>query len=338
MRQINHIAEAGDGMKRINEDIKSGQLKQIYLLYGEEAYLRKQYRDRLKDALMTEEDTMNYHYFEGKDISVGAVIDLAETMPFFADRRVIVIENSGLFKHGGEAMSDYLSAPSETVSFVFVETEIDKRSKLYKSVSAKGVAVEFPLQTELTLKKWILGMIKRENKQISEMTLNQFLEKTGTDMENIRKELEKLMCYCMDKEAVTEQDVEDICTHRVSNHIFDMINAVADKKQKIALELYYDLLALKEPPMRILFLIARQFNVLLQVKELKGKGYDNKGIGERVSLPPFIAGKYVIQASKFRSRDLRKALEDCVETEEAVKTGRINDRMSVELLIIQYSA
>ena len=55
-------------------------------------------------------------------------------------------------------------------------------------------------------------------------------------------------------------------------------------------------------------------------------------------MPPFIAGKYVIQASKFRSRDLRKALEDCVETEEAVKTGRINDRMSVELLIIQYSA
>ena len=73
-------------MQRINEDIKSGQLKQIYLLYGEEAYLRKQYRDRLRNALAAEGDTMNYSYFEGKDISVGAVIDLAETLPFFADR------------------------------------------------------------------------------------------------------------------------------------------------------------------------------------------------------------------------------------------------------------
>lgn len=324
-------------MQRINEDIKSGQFKHIYLLYGEETYLRKQYRDRLKGALTNGEDTMNYNYFEGKDIAVGAVIDLAETMPFFADRRTIIIENSGLFKHGGEQMAEYFSEAAETVYFVFVETEIDKRSKLFKTVSSKGMAVEFPVQNEQTLKKWILGMIKKEGKQITESGLNYFLEKTGTDMENIHKELEKLMCYCMEKDAITEQDIEDICIHRVSNHVFDMVNAIADKKQKQALNLYYDLLALKEPAMRILFLIARQFNMLLQVKELKGKGYDNKGIGEKVGLPPFIAGKYVVQAAKFKSKDLRNALEACVEAEEAVKTGRMNDVMSVELLIVRYS-
>ena len=324
-------------MQRINEAIKSGQFNQIYLLYGEEAYLRKQYRDRLKNALTENEDSMNYNYFDGKDISVGAVIDLAETLPFFADRRVIVIEDSGLFKHGGEQLAEYLNEPAATSYFVFAEAEVDKRSKLFKAVSAKGIAVEFPIQNEVTLKKWILGMIKKENKQISEPSLNFFLEKTGTDMENIRKELEKLMCYCMDREAVTIQDIEAICTHRVSNHVFDMINAIADRKQKEALELYYDLLALKEPPMRILFLIARQFNMLLQVKELKGKGCDNKKIGEKVGLPPFIAGKYVTQASKFKAADIKNAVEACVEAEEAVKTGRMNDVMSVELLIVGYS-
>lgn len=324
-------------MQRLNEDIKSGQFKQMYLLYGEEAYLRKQYKDRLKTALIADGDTMNYSYFEGKEVSVGAVIDLAETLPFFADRRVIVIENSGLFKSGGEKMAEYLAEPAQTVYFVFVETEIDKRSKLFKTVSSGGAVVEFPVQNELTLKKWILGMIKKEEKQITENALNYFLEQTGTDMENIRKELEKLICYCMDKEAITEQEIEDICIHRVSNHVFDMVNAIADKQQKKALNLYYDLLALKEPAMRILFLIARQFNMLLQVKELKSKGYDNKGIGEKVGLPPFIAGKYVTQAAKFKSTDLRKALEACVEAEEAVKTGRMNDVMSVELLIVRYS-
>ena len=116
-----------------------------------------------------------------------------------------------------------------------------------------------------------------------------------------------------------------------------MINAIADKKQKKALDLYYDLLALKEPAMRILFLIARQFNLLLQVKELKKQGLDNKSIGAKVSLPPFIAGKYAAQAAKFRTSDLRTALEACVEAEEAVKTGRMNDIMSVELLIVRYS-
>ncbi|MDE7403819.1 MAG: DNA polymerase III subunit delta, partial [Lachnospiraceae bacterium] len=211
-------------------------------------------------------------------------------------------------------------------------------SRLYKAASSKGCAVEFAIQDENTLKKWILGMVKKENKRISESALNFLLEKTGTDMENIRKETEKLFCYCMDKEAITEADIEEICTKRIGNHIFDMVSAIADKKQKQALELYYELLAQKEPPMRILFLIARQFNLLLQVKELKGKGYQNKAIGEKVGLPGFIAGKYVVQASRFKTREIRDAVEACVAAEEAIKTGRLNDNMSVEMLIIQYSS
>ena len=324
-------------MQRLIEDIKTQQFNHIYLLFGEEAYLRKQYRDKLKEAIIGD-DTMNYHYYEGKDISVGEVIDQAETLPFFAERRLIILENSGLFKSGGEQLAEYLSAQAQSTYFVFVETEIDKRSKLYKTVLAKGCAIEFAMQDEATLKRWILGMVKKENKKISENTLNLFLEKTGTDMENIRKEAEKLFCYCMEKEMITQQDVEAICTRQIGNHIFDMVGAIADRKQKKALELYYELLAQKEPPMRILFLIARQFNLLLQVKELREKGYQNKTIGEKVGLPGFIAGKYVAQAARFKRAELRDAVEACVDAEEAIKTGRMNDNMSVEMLIIRYSS
>lgn len=323
-------------MQRLVQDIKTGQLNHIYLLYGEEAYLRRQYRDRLKTAIIGD-DTMNYHYYEGKDISIGAVIDQAETLPFFAERRLLVIENSGFLKSGGEQLAEYLSSPAETAYFLFVETEVDKRSRLYKTISAKGCSVEFSVQDENTLKRWILGMMKKENKKISERALDFLLEKTGTDMENIRKETEKLFCYCLDREVITEKEIEEICTRRIGNHIFDMVSAIGDKKQKRALELYYELLAQKEPPMRILFLIARQFNLLLQVKELRGKGLQNKAIGEKVGLPGFIAGKYVAQASHFRTKELLLAVEDCVAAEEAIKTGRMNDNMSVEMLIIRYS-
>lgn len=324
-------------MQRLIQDIKTGQFNHIYLLYGAEAYLRKQYKDKLKNAIVGD-DNMNYHYYEGKDISIGEVIDQAETLPFFAEKRLIILENSGFFKSGGEQLTEYLSSPASTTIFLFVETEVDKRSRLFKTVSSKGCAVEFAIQDENTLKRWILGMVKKENKKISESALDFLLEKTGTDMENIRKETEKLFCYCMNKEAITEADIEEICTKRIGNHIFDMVSAIADKKQKHALELYYELLAQKEPPMRILFLIARQFNLLLQVKELKGKGYQNKAIGEKVGLPGFIAGKYVTQASRFKTKEIREAVEACVAAEEAIKTGRINDNMSVEMLIIQYSS
>ncbi len=321
-------------MRQINEDIKQGNFKQAYLLYGEERYLRRQYRERLQKALCSDGDTMNTHFYEGRNVAVGEIIDLAETLPFLAERRVIFISNSGLFKSGGEQLAEYLASPCETVFFVFTESEVDKRSKLFKTVQSKGYAAEFAIQDEKTLMRWAAGVLAKDNKKIMEGTLQLLLSKTGTDMENIQMELEKVICYCMDRDVVTDADVEAVCAARISNHIFDMINAIADKQQRRALELYYDLLALKEPPMRILFLIARQCNMLLQARELKSKGYDSRTIGSKLGVAPFIASKYLNQAAKFKSAALRAAVEKCVEAEEAVKTGRMNDVMSVEILIM----
>lgn len=332
-------------MQQINEDIKSGKLKQMYLLYGEEAYLRRQYRDRLKAALTGGEaameglmenpmNSMNSHSFAGKDQNIGEIIDLAETMPFLAGRRVFILENTGLFKAGGEKLAEYLAEPSPTAYFVFTESEVDKRSRLFKQVQKDGHAAEFSTQDERTLKRWVAGLLKKEGKQITESCAEYFLDKVGTDMGNIRLELEKLVCFCMDRAVVEKEDVDMVCTTRISSHIFDMVAAIGDRQTKRALTLYYELLALKEPPMRILFLIARQCNTLLQVKQLKNKGFDNKTIGARTGLPGFVAGKYASQAAKFKEKDLRRAVEKCVESEEAVKTGRLNDTLSVELLIM----
>ena len=94
-------------MKSIDEDIKSGEFKNIYLLYGEEVYLKRQYKDKLIKSLTNEGDTMNFSSYEGKDINPKEIIDLAETMPFLAERRVILVENSGFFKNTCEELAEY---------------------------------------------------------------------------------------------------------------------------------------------------------------------------------------------------------------------------------------
>lgn len=325
-------------MKSIIEDIKNNQFKSVYLLYGEEAYLRKQYKDKLRAAMIMPDDTMNFSSYEGKDINTKAIIDLSETMPFMADRRLIVIENSGLMKTSDEDFANYMKEIPDTSHFIFVEQEVDKRSRMFKAVKDVGRVVELARQDETTLKRWILASLKRENKNIREATLNLFLTKTGDDMENIESELEKLICYVLDRDVITDADVEAVCTSKMTNQIFDMINAIAERRQQEALRLYSDLLTLKEPPMRILFLIARQFNLLMQVKELRRMGHDNTFIAEKTGLHKFIVGKYITQSGKFRSETLKEAVTGCVEAEEAVKTGRINDVMSVELLIVKYSS
>ena len=273
-------------MKSLNEDLKTGNFKQIYLLYGEEGYLKKQYKERFVKAMVAEGDTMNYAYYEGRNTDVKQVIDLAETMPFFAERRLIVFENTGFFKNAGAELADYIKEMPETTYFIFVENEVDKRSKLYKAVKAKGHIVELSAQDESTLKRWIQGIIRGEKKQMADSVILYFLGKVGTDMENIRKELEKLVCYALDRETITKEDVDAVCVTQIANHIFDMVNAVADKDQRRALDLYYDLLALKEPPMRILFLMIRQYRILFQVKALLQQGYGKKEIASKAGLHP----------------------------------------------------
>ena len=324
-------------MKNLNADLKSGNFKQVYLLCGEEAYLKNRYKKRLREALVDAGDLMNFTSYTGKGIDVKQVIDQAETMPFFAERRLIQIEDSGFFKNACPELAEYLPTMPPETYMVFVESEVDKRGKLYKAVKASGRIVELGRQDEKTLTAWILSQMKKEGKSIRRDALDLFLEKTGDDMENIANELEKLLCYTAGKDGVEYTDVEEICTVTTENKIFDMIRAVAEKRQKQAMDLYYDLLSLKEPPMRILFLIARQFNQMLQLKDLRAQGYDSQTVASKAGIAPFISKRSLAQAAKFELPVLQQAVEDCVEMEQAVKSGKLGDRLAVEMLIIRYS-
>lgn len=320
-------------MKILAQDIKTRQFKPVYLLYGEEAFLKKSYKNQLKEAIAGD-DTMNSHSFEGKGLDLKEIISLADTMPFFGEKRLIVIEDSGLFKSGGgEMLVEYLPHMPATTCILFVESEVDKRNRLYKKVKDLGYAAEMTRQNASQLASWAGRILAKEGKKITGRTMELFLSKTGDDMENIQMELEKLIGYTMGKEVVTDQDVEEICTVRVTNKIFDMVAAIVNRKTKAAMDLYEDLLTLKEPPMRILFLIARQFNQILQVKELMGQGMDRSSIASRLKMQPFVVGKVMPQARNFSREQILSYVNLCVDAEESVKTGRLNERLAVELLI-----
>lgn len=324
-------------MKNLNEDIKTGSFKQVYLLYGDERYLKNQYKSKLKKAILPEDDTMNFSSFEGKGIDVRQIIDQAETLPFFAEHRLILVEGSGFFKNACPELSEYVPGlPRETI-LLFVESEVDKRSKLFKAVKQAGRVTELNRQDAKTLTAWVSGMIRREKKNITNSAMNRFLEMAGDDMENISHELEKLLSYTLDKDAIELTDVEAVCTVTTESRVFDMIRAVAEKRQKQALDLYYDLLSMKEPPMRILFLIARQFNQMLQIKDLREQGFDSASIAQKTGMAPFVVKRGLAQSEQFSKTMLKQIVEDCVNAEADVKSGRLDDRLAVEMLIVQCS-
>ena len=319
-------------MQTLNQDIKEHNFKKFYLLYGEEAFLKNSYKNRLKEAIIGD-DTMNFSAFEGKGLDVDEVMRLADTMPFFAERRLILVENSGFFKSASDALASYLPSMPDTTCMVFVEDEVDKRNKLYKRVKELGYVSEMTRQDTAQLARWAGGILAKEGKKITGRTMELFLSMTGDDMENIRMELEKLINYTLGRDVITNEDVQAICTVHVTRKIFDMISAIANRQTRKAMDLYEDLLTLKEPPMRILFLIARQFNQILQVKEMMAKGADRGTIASRLKMQPFVVGKTIPQAKQFSREQILSYVTLCVEAEEAVKSGRLQDRLAVELLI-----
>jgi DNA polymerase-3 subunit delta len=323
-------------MKQINEDIKNSEFKRVYLIYGDEPYLKKQYEDRLIKAIVGD-DTMNCAMFDKDNVSVQEIISIGDTMPFFAERRLIVVENSGFFKSSNDELAEYIKKIPDYLTIVFVEDEVDGRNKVYKAVADKGYASEMSAQTVSVLTKWIASLFKEENKSITQEAVMCLLDKTDASMNLIKQEVEKLAAYTTDKPVVEKSDVEAVCTTQTVSKIFDMVSAIGNKNEQLALSLYYDLMTLKEKPMSILFLIVRQFNGILQVSEGLKAGKSNTQMAKEIGSAPFVIGKYAAQAKNFSKEYLLAALKDCAEAEENVKSGKLTDIIAVEMIIIKYS-
>ena len=324
-------------MEKINADIKANEFKPVYLLYGDEPYLKKQYEDKLIKAVVSD-DTMNYSFFDKESVSVKEIMSIGDTLPFFAEKRLIVVENSGFFKSSNDELAMYIKNMPDYLIIIFVEEQIDKRNKLYKSVSETGYVSEMNAQPVSVLTKWIKGLFNAENKEITGEAVTCLLDRTGASMNLIKQEIKKLVTYVDNRPVIEKHDVEAVCSTQTVSRIFEMISAIGEKNQQKALNLYYDLLTLKEKPMSILFLIVRQFNGILQVSQGLSQGKNNSAMAKEIGIQPFLVGKYASCARKFTPEILYSALKDCAQVEEDVKSGKLIDRIAVEMIIIKYSS
>ncbi len=322
-------------MNRINEDIKKQEFQQFYLLIGSEGYLKKQYRDKLVDAMVNSEDTMNYHYAEGNNPNLNNIYELGETLPFFAERRVIVLENTGLLKKASD-VNEYFEKFPDTTCVIMIEENVDKRNGLYKWFGKHGYVAELNRPDEKMLVAWVKKLCADSNKTIDDTTIFYMIQHMGMEMYLLKNELEKLFSYCCDKTHITLEDMKAVCLDEAEDKIFDMLDAIGNRNQKKALQLYRDLLELRKPAMQILALLIRHFNILMQISGLKGK--DNKTIASLSGVAPYFVKSYAKQAEAYTFEQLKNMLERCQKTDYEVKTGKIKDIVGVELLIVEFSS
>ena len=323
-----------NGMTIINNHIKSGQFSNVYLLGGEEKYLLSQYKRKLVETLVSPDDTMNYVVYKGENARPDSITEFASTMPFFADRRVVLVEDSDFFKKGSEEMEQLLADLPETTVIIFVESNIDKRSRLYKLVSKAGTVAMFETPDERTLLIWVKSLFTKENIVIDDAAVYKLIENVGMDMNLLANESEKLKSYCIERGKVTVDDVEVLSVNQIEGKIFDMMDALSRRDKKTTMDLYSDLLALREPAMRILYLITRQFDILLKAKFALGEGCERSKLAAVLKIPPFTVKKYISQCDGYSYSQLLDRVAWCQETDTKIKKGIMKDNLAVEMLII----
>ncbi len=321
-------------MKNIAQDIKNRTFRKVYLLYGNEPYLKQYYLNRLKEAVLSG-DTMNYHEEEGHDVSLSVLRDFTDTMPFFADKRLLVLKDTGLFKSASEGYAEWIQTLPETACVIFSETETDKRNRLYKKVTETGYVSEMNHPDEETMKNWVLRQISDRGLKITRDAFEYVFSNLPEEMDGVLSEVTKLCDFCMDREGITRQDAQEVITPHIANRIFDMTEALAERNIRRSLDLYYDLIALKEPPMRILFLIERTFNQLMLLKKEEKRRTGNAELAALLGVRPFVVNKLKKQAAGYSDAELSSAVQELLDLEKRVKTGDLQENMAAELFIIR---
>jgi len=328
--------------KKLVNDLKNGEYKSSYLLYGEERYLVSHYAKAIENAIFGTKGEDSGHYkdvFDGA-IPVRDIIMTAETLPFISERRLIYVRDSRLFatgrKNDSETMADYLpNTPKETI-IVFVESDVDRRSKLFKQISKVGAAIDCTPPTPQTLATWVMRIAKERGKTISPPVAHQLVRTIGTNMSAISQEIHKLSAYCGSSPEITIGDINAICTPTLESRIFDLTKAMGNGRVTDALAMYRNMLILKESPIMILSMIIRQFRIMLLCKCAKEKGMSIMQTASELSLRDFMVLEALGFGQRFTVKELLTALEDCRETDVKIKTGLISPEFGVEMLIIKY--
>lgn len=323
-------------MKEIKRQIKEQQFYKVYLLTGDESYLILQAKNLLKNALVADGDEMNYAVFEESKVDLDQLRELAMTYPLFAAKRVLLLDRTGIIKSGKDTFVEILQSLPETTCIIICESEVDKRSKGYKWIKKNGYVGEFlkKNQTETVLIRWVATLLAKEKKQIRETDVRYFLERVGDDMFQIKNETEKLIAYVGERSEITRDDLENITSGEVQNKIFDLVAAIAQGNKKQALAYYDDLILLKEPPMRILFLIVRQYRILLLIASMRGQYKQDSDIARVAGIPVFAVRKNATQLRGYTLASLQQCIASCVQMEEEIKTGRMGDQIGLETLIV----
>ncbi|MBI2876134.1 MAG: DNA polymerase III subunit delta [Candidatus Tectomicrobia bacterium] len=320
------------------KEIEGGRIAPLYLFYGEERRFQEEaIQQILSRTIEPAKRALNIHTFYGKETTALSLLDAANAPPFSASRRLVILKESELLASAEqERLTPYCQRPLATTCLIFLTQKATSlASKLSQAISTHGRAVEFSPLPPGEVLNWMIRQAREWGYRLSPSAAKYLQEVVGNELTRIHQELEKAVSFVGERRTIELADLQEICPPQLQASVFQLVEALGERRLAQALSCLHSLSQQNEPPLVILSLIGRHFRQLWQVQSLREKGCSKSQMAQEMGMPAFRVEKLLTQARPFSSRALREIWTDLLETDIALKSSPLQEKLVLEGLLLR---
>ena len=305
----------------------------VYLLYGTKNF---QIEEEIK-KISKNIDEMNISKYDLNNDLLSLALEDAKTISLFGDKKIVIVDNANMFtgttSKDSEEIENYLNQINENTILIFIvhNDKLDSRKKITKLIKEKGKIKEF--NDELDSVSLVRKLFKNYN--IEYNTIKLLIDRVGNNPLILQNEINKIKIYKDNDKNITNEDILNLTTKLIEIDIFKLIDYIVKNDKEKALELYYEMLKMNEEPIKIVVILANQFRIMYQSKELLKKGYSEKDIASILKIHPYRVKLAIQNSRNYTSETLLKYLNDLANIDIGIKTGTLNKDLALELFILK---
>jgi DNA polymerase III subunit delta len=315
----------------------------VYLLVGEEDLRAEQaLRTLLQDLVPEQERGLNLDVADAGSVPIQDIIMRCETLPFFGARRAVVlnVRNPDAWRAAEQdALADYLAKGAPPCVLIVVAPRLDQRRRLTQVLQRMAEVIRCDPPDPEDLPAWLAARAREAGKTIAPDAANLLVEQAGGGLRALGLEVAKLAAYAGDRGTITADDVREAASEvAAQTTIFEVMDAVGHRRADQAFRLLDTLIALGEPPLRILYMLEDQVRVLARVQDLVDRGVRSRADVQRaLGSRAWRYRDFLKQVGAFGRVDVEALLGMLLEADEAIKTGQMPPRLALETLIVRLS-
>ncbi|MDD9268717.1 DNA polymerase III subunit delta [Paenibacillus sp. GCM10023248] len=336
--------------KRALKDIQAGRQAPVYLCYGPEKYKMREFIQVLTDSLIDPElREFAVSKFDLSETPLSAVLEDAETLPFMVPRKLVIAKNALFFtgakestkiEHHLDRLTDYLKSPADHTVVVFTvdADKLDERKKIVKALKEMEAAVPFLSLSAEELQHWVAAQARQRGFSFTQEASDLLILYTSGNLQALSAEIEKISLFVGAGSEATADVIDKLVARSAEQNVFILIEDIVNVRLERAFVILEELLKQREEPIKIAALIARQFRIMLQVKELSKQGYSQQQMASQIGLHPFAVKVAEGQARRYNTEKLSDIMSQLADLDFQMKTGRIDKVLGLEMFLLRLAA